>query len=210
MSWQAVFFDFDGVIVDSAPIKTAAFAAMFRPYGEAVEKAVVAYHLGHQGISRFDKFRYFYEHILHMPIDDHRLKELGSDFSRLVLEAAINAPYLPGAMETLAELQSLKIPAYIVSGTPDDEMKYIVQRRDLSLFFKGVYGTPRKKIEIVDLILRMEHYLPAKCLFMGDSLTDYDAARNHELCFLGIVMDGHNSPFPAGTWTSPRVTVKRP
>jgi HAD superfamily hydrolase (TIGR01549 family) len=126
-----------------------------------------------------------------------------------VLEAVINAPYLPGVMETLIELQSLKIPAYIVSGTPEDEIKYIVQRRDLSLFFNGVYGTPRKKNEIVDLILRMEQYLPPKCLFIGDSLTDYDAARNHELCFLGIVMDSQNSPFPAGTWTSPMVTVNR-
>ena len=209
MNWQSVFFDFDGVIVDSAPIKTAAFAAMFRSYGEAVEKAVVAYHLDHQGISRFDKFRYIYEHILNIPLDEQELKVLGSDFSRLVLEAVINAPYLPGVMETLIELQSLKIPAYIVSGTPEDEMKYIVQRRDLSLFFKGVYGTPRKKSEIVDIILRMEQYLPPKCLFIGDSLTDYDAARNHELCFLGIVMDSQNSPFPAGTWTSPMVTVNR-
>ena len=31
--WQAVFFDFDGVILDSVDVKTQAFAAMFRAYG---------------------------------------------------------------------------------------------------------------------------------------------------------------------------------
>lgn len=209
MNWQAVFFDFDGVIVDSAPIKTAAFAAMLRPYGETVEKAVVTYHLGHQGISRFDKFRYFYEHILHAVIDENRMKALGDEFSTLVLEAVINAPYLPGVMDTLVELQSLQIPAYIISGTPDEEMKYIVQCKDLSSLFKGVYGTPRKKDEIVGHLLETGDYVPSKCLFIGDSLTDYEAAEKHELCFLGIVMDGSDSPFPAGTWTSPRVTTER-
>lgn len=209
MNWQAVFFDFDGVIVDSAPIKTAAFAAMFRPYGREKEEAVVAYHLAHQGISRFEKFRHAYENILHLPLDDRKLTELGGEFSALVLEAVIGAPFMPGALETLAELRSLGIPAYIISGTPEDEMAYIVQQKGISHLFRGVYGTPRKKEEVVGLLLRTGSYAISRCLLIGDSLTDYDAARAHGLCFLGIVGDGHASPFPNGTWTSPKVTVQR-
>jgi beta-phosphoglucomutase-like phosphatase (HAD superfamily) len=33
MRYQAIFFDFDGVILDSVHVKTEAFAAMFRKYG---------------------------------------------------------------------------------------------------------------------------------------------------------------------------------
>ena len=39
--WEAVFFDFDGVILDSVDVKTQAFADMFRQYGPEVERAVV-------------------------------------------------------------------------------------------------------------------------------------------------------------------------
>lgn len=209
MNWQAVFFDFDGVIVDSAPIKTAAFAAMFRPYGEKIEKAVVEYHLEHQGISRFEKFRYFYEHILNEPLYDRTLKELGDEFSKLVLEAVINAPYIPGAMETLVELESMNIPAYVVSGTPEEEIRHIAQRKDLAFFLKNVFGSPRTKDEIIQEVLRIEDYMPSKCLFIGDALTDYYAAQKMQTCFLGIVMDGQKSPFPDGTWISPRVTTRR-
>jgi HAD superfamily hydrolase (TIGR01549 family) len=209
MNWQAVFFDFDGVIVDSASIKTKAFAAMFRPFGDAVEKAVVAYHLEHQGISRFDKFRYFYEHILQKPLDDQKLAELGNDFSKLVLQAVINAPYMPGAMETLIELKSMNIPAYIVSGTPEEEIRYVVKKKDLTLFFLDVLGSPKKKDEIIHEILRAEDYLPSKCLFIGYALTDYSAAHKEGIEFLGIVMDGMDSPFPHGTWVSQIVTANR-
>jgi beta-phosphoglucomutase-like phosphatase (HAD superfamily) len=38
---QAVFFDFDGVILDSVDVKARAFSEMFRDYGPEVEKAVV-------------------------------------------------------------------------------------------------------------------------------------------------------------------------
>ncbi len=36
-NYQAVFFDFDGAILDSVNVKTNAFATMFRPYCKNVE-----------------------------------------------------------------------------------------------------------------------------------------------------------------------------
>ncbi len=35
-NWQAIIFDFDGVIVESGDIKTQAFAELYRSYGEHV------------------------------------------------------------------------------------------------------------------------------------------------------------------------------
>ena len=39
--YQAVFFDFDGVILDSVDVKTQAFADMYRPSGPKVDNAIV-------------------------------------------------------------------------------------------------------------------------------------------------------------------------
>ncbi len=38
---KTVFFDFDGVLVDSVNIKTKAFAKLFDPYGQEIEAKVV-------------------------------------------------------------------------------------------------------------------------------------------------------------------------
>ena len=64
MNWNAVFFDFDGVIPDSVYVKTKPFAKIFRHYGPEVEQAVVDHHLANGGVSRFEKFEYYYTHIL--------------------------------------------------------------------------------------------------------------------------------------------------
>ncbi|MGB9498885.1 MAG: hypothetical protein ACKVE4_03865 [Dissulfuribacterales bacterium] len=62
MDWQAIFFDFDGVIFDSVNVKTDAFANMFEVYGAEVRDAVVKYHLDNGGVSRMEKFKYYYRH----------------------------------------------------------------------------------------------------------------------------------------------------
>ncbi len=69
---QALFFDFDGVIVDSNSTKTAAFRALFKDYKEQVIAEIVAYHRRHGGISRVEKIRYAHQHIIKQPLTDKR------------------------------------------------------------------------------------------------------------------------------------------
>lgn len=205
--WAAVFFDFDGVILDSVDVKTQAFAAMFRPYGPEVERAVVAYHLAHGGVSRFKKFEYYYRHLLQTPISQELLDELGREFNRLALEGVLAAPFITGAIETLGALKEQGVPAFVVSGTPHEEIQLIVEKRNLGSFFVEAHGSPRKKQEIVQEIA-FRHSLRMKdCLFIGDATTDFEAAQICGTGFLGIVKDGEVSPFPAETPVSSSVHV---
>jgi HAD superfamily hydrolase (TIGR01549 family) len=209
MNWQAVFFDFDGVIIDSAPIKTAAFARMFRKYGPQAERSFVAYHLAHQGISRYDKFRHAYRHILNTPVGEDELLELGAEFSRLVLAAVLKAPFVPGVIDTLGELRAANIPAYVVSGTPEEELAHIIRARGLLGYFKSVFGAPEQKEEIVRKLIAQERYAPTRCLFFGDAMTDYHAAKANGIHFIGIVQDHQASPFPPDTPTRTDVNAMR-
>ena len=46
----------------------------------------------------------------------------------------------------------------------------------------------------------LEHHLePHRCLFIGDAITDFDAAAATSLVFLGIVSPGESNPFPPHT-----------
>lgn len=198
-NWQAVFWDFDGVVLDSVHVKTKTFARMFSAYGPDIERAVVDYHLANGGVSRFEKFKYYYQHLLKRSISDQELATLGEEFSSLALEEVLSAPFIPGALETLQELSRKGIPSYVVSGTPEEEVRHIVIARELSSFFVEVHGSPRKKAEILADIVGRKGYVPEQCLFLGDAMTDYDAARAVGTRFLGIVPEGEPSPFPDRT-----------
>jgi HAD superfamily hydrolase (TIGR01549 family) len=208
MQWEAVFWDFDGVILDSVNVKTEAFAQIFHKYGLEVERAVVDYHLKHAGISRYEKFRYYYEEILEIPITEDVLTKLGNEFSQLVLQKVIDSPFMPGALESLQALKADKVPSYIVSGTPEEEMNHIVDTKSLRTFFNEVHGAPRKKTDIVCEILQQKHYTPDQCLFIGDAMTDYEAAKKNDLLFIGIVQHGHTNPFPPDTQIYSSVNLK--
>ena len=98
MKKDAVFFDFDGVILDSVEVKTRAFAKMFEVYGPEIERKVVDYHLQHGGISRFEKIRHYYENFLHKPVSEKELASLGEEFSRIAFTGVIESEFIDGAL----------------------------------------------------------------------------------------------------------------
>ena len=208
MKWEAVFFDFDGVILDSVDVKTKAFAKMFRQYGPKIEERIVEYHLANGGVSRFDKFRYYYEKILNKGLNEEIIKSLSKQFSGLVVEGVLASPFIPGVSETLEKLKNDNIPCYIVSATPYEEINLIVEKKELKGYFKEVHGSPKKKWSICQEIINRNNYNPQNCLFIGDAMSDYKAAQKNNICFLGIAKENGNSPFPNGTHVSSIVTLK--
>ena len=210
VNWEAVFFDFDGVILDSVDVKTKAFAKMFRKYGPEAEKRVVEYHLNNGGVSRFDKFRYYYEEILNKPVNEEIIKSLSKQFSNLVVDGVLASPFMPGAKKSLESLKEKGIPCYIVSATPYEEINLIVEKKELKEYFKEVHGSPRKKWEICQEIINRKYYSSQNCLFVGDAMSDYEAAQRNCICFLGILKDNEISPFPDDTPVSSIVMLEFP
>lgn len=208
MKLQAVFWDFDGVVLDSVDIKTRAFARMFRAYGQDVEKAVVDYHLAHGGISRSEKFRYYYSEFLNRPISEDEVQILGNEFSALVLEEVLAAPFIPGALETLDLLLQTGVPSFVVSGTPEEELRHIVKVRQLLKYFTAVYGSPKSKTDIVSEILGENGYEASRCLFLGDAMTDYHAAIAAGTHFYGVSNNLNNNFFPEGTKVLEVIDIK--
>ena len=181
---RAIIFDFDGVILESAVIKTEAFGEVVKDYPKDRAEAFVAYHMSHMGISRHVKFRYFIENILGEEYTDEKAAELADNFERIVYERVMECPFVPGAKEFL-ERNHEKYDMYIASGTPDEEMQRVVDGRGIRNFFKGVYGTPMKKEEIVNKVLSENGYGIAEAVFVGDAGTDMQAAEATGLTFIG-------------------------
>jgi phosphoglycolate phosphatase-like HAD superfamily hydrolase len=191
---KAIVFDFDGVILESMDVKTRAFRELFADYPLHQDK-IVQYHLENGGISRFEKFRIIYRDILCLPLPENEFERLSREFSQLVLCHVLHCPFVPGALEFL-EKYSLKYDLFVASGTPEEELTGIIRERNLSAFFRQAFGSPRKKGPILKHIMTTYNYAPDEMIFVGDSKSDYSAALEVSVPFVGRVPPGEQNPFP--------------
>lgn len=180
------FFDFDGVLADSVAVKTVAFGRLFEEFGTDIRDRVVAHHLENGGMSRFDKFHHYYSEFLGRELDDEGMKLLCERFSALVVDEVVRSAEIPGANSFVSEAAEIA-PCYIVSATPEDEIREIVKRRGLDRFFAGICGSPTKKSEHVAAILEECSADPARCVFFGDAMSDLQAAESCGVPFVGIL-----------------------
>ncbi|HTY53227.1 MAG TPA: HAD family hydrolase [Methanomicrobiales archaeon] len=186
-------FDCDGVILDSNPLKSRAFYQVSLPYGGKKAEAFLRYHQGHGGISRFEKFRYFFEVILGRENYREEMEGLLANYGALVREGMLEAAETPHLREFLDG-----IPAgtrrYVLSGGSQEELREILRKRDLSRYFDGIFGSPESKDAILTTMIARDE-IPLPALFIGDSRYDYEVAGKHGLCF--IFMSGF-SEFKGG------------
>jgi len=202
---KAIFFDFDGVLIDSTPTKTAGFEKLFAEYDSDVVDRVLSYHRLHGGISRIEKIAYAHRELLGKPLTAEEVMAEGEKYSAFVLEEVIAAPWIGGAEDFLDRHNGL-LPMFVISGTPHDELDLIVRRRGIADYFADIYGSPRKKPELVRNILRARDLEPENCVFIGDALTDYKTALETGMAFVGIQGD---VAFPDGVEVLPDCTGLR-
>jgi HAD superfamily hydrolase (TIGR01549 family) len=196
---KLIILDFDGVIVESTDIKIEAFRKLFSNYPKHVD-TIVEYHKKHMGVSRYEKFSYIFENILKRPLSEEKMAELSRHFSALVVEEIKACPLVLGALEFL-EKYSKRVKLFIASSTPEDELQYLVKARGLQKYFRGMYGTPSKKSEIVLRIIEEEGAEKEEALFVGDSAADRAEAEKAEVRFIGRVANLADCPFPDGIKT---------
>ena len=180
---KAVIFDFDGVIIESAQIKTAAFRKLFeKEFPNQIEQ-IVKHHLQNMGTSRFVKFKYIYENILKLPLPKDLEESLGRKFSGIVFGESLKAPFVPGAIEFLEENAS-RYTFFIASGAPEEELLEIIRKRKIKHFFKKIYGSPEPKSSIVRKILQDNDLKPLEIVFVGDATSDLSTARENGVNFI--------------------------
>jgi len=190
---KAVVFDFDGVILESADIKTDAFVELFDAHPEHLE-AIRAHHLKNLGISRYEKFRWIYANLFRQELTEEQSQALGRGFSDLVFEKVLACPFVPGALETLRRLHG-ELPLYVASGTPHEELLRIVERRELGGFFEEVHGSPRKKASVLAAVAERHGLRPEEVVMVGDGESDYRAA-----CAAGTRFYARRTPGVAELW----------
>jgi phosphoglycolate phosphatase-like HAD superfamily hydrolase len=178
-----ILFDFDGVLAESVEVKTNAFRKMYEKYGEKIATQVAEHHQNNGGMSRFEKFKIYHGEWLGHTITEDLIKKLSAEFSNIVIDEVINCPEVPGTKEFL-DSYSNTLKFWVITGTPTDEIKLILEKRKMIHYFVDVFGSPTGKVEWVGEILEKWKLKPEETIFVGDALSDYKAASAHNLKFI--------------------------
>jgi HAD superfamily hydrolase (TIGR01549 family) len=194
---KAVIFDVDGVIIESAGIKTKAFEMLFADYPDKLSE-IISYHQKNGGISRYVKFRYFYEKILGQELSAEKEAELGEKFSKIVLTQILEAPFVPGAIEFLSQNKNRYL-FFVASGTPEDELQNILNHRQLTPFFLEINGAPKEKNVIIEDILNRYAFQRKEAVFIGDAESDRAAAERAGISFI-VRLTGENKQLKDCRW----------
>ena len=207
MTIKAAIFDWDGTITDSNLIKTEAFIELFKDSCPEAAEYIRAYQQNKGGISRFEKYRHYIRHFFHHEVSENELSRFGRRYTELCRNKLLQAPFISGALETLQDLKQKNIPAFIVTGSPADEIHFLANARGISSLIKDIYGSPGSKDILLATLMQEHKLLPQEVLFFGDALTDYNAAKINKIPFIGIIQDPQHSPFPPDTMVVKRISI---
>ncbi|MDR1043814.1 MAG: HAD hydrolase-like protein [Candidatus Adiutrix sp.] len=181
---QAIVFDCDGVILESADIKSRAIFKLGEPFGPEIQRRFYEHHLRHTGVSRYEKFAWLYRTELGREISPEESTRLGHLFAGYCGEAVRQAPFVPGFEAVLAECQG-RLPLFVASGTPHEELCQILAERGLRDKFTAIFGAPPAKSELLSRIISGNGLRADRVLMVGDGETDLQAAHDNGTLFYG-------------------------
>ena len=81
---KTIFWDFDGVILDSMAVRDWGFREIFKDFSADEVEDLIVYHRANGGLSRYVKIRYFYEKILNKKITEEEVLKYAESFSILM------------------------------------------------------------------------------------------------------------------------------
>jgi len=183
--WEAILWDFDGVILDSAKVRDKGFEMVLKEYPPGQVEELMAFHRANGGLSRYVKFRYFFEEIRNQRISERELKQWAERFSVIMKKRLTDRSLLMDETVSYIRKNYLQKPMHIVSGSDQSELRFLCNELNISEYFRSIHGSPVAKKDLVARVLTENSYDSSDCILIGDSINDYDAAVENSVNFAG-------------------------
>ncbi len=184
-SYKNLIFDCDGIILNSNKIKTEAFKEVVYHYGKEAAEELVKFHVMNGGISRYEKFNYFFETIS----SNHNLDKNSIDVEKLIKNYGLKVQKKIEECEISIQIMQYRKYSdgvwFVVSGSDQNELIKIFKKKQLHNSFNGgIYGSPRSKDEIFKNIFKDKMDEISKSIYIGDSKYDYLSAKKIGMDFV--------------------------
>lgn len=182
---QNIIWDFDGVLIDSHEVREKGFRDVLSDFPEDEVELLLQYHRKNGGLSRYVKFEYFFRNIKNENLTGEQLSKYAEDFSEIMRELLIHKEILIKDSLEFVKANYQKFRMHIVSGSDGKELRFLCDKLGISGFFVSIEGSPKPKIELVRELLEKFEYSAQETLLIGDSINDFEAARESDVDFYG-------------------------
>tara|TARA_Y200000002_G_scaffold131739_1_gene108551 strand:+ start:34773 stop:35438 length:666 start_codon:yes stop_codon:yes gene_type:complete len=183
--YKSVIFDCDGVVLQSNKIKTKAFADTLKFENKNLVDIFISYHLQNGGVSRYEKFKYFYKNIKKDSNYVYKTNIAVKKYASKVFNHLVSIDYVPGFLDVLNYFNKKKIPCYIVSGGDQQELHKVFKMRRIFTKFEKILGSPLSKFKNAEYLFEL-NLIDKPSLLFGDSLIDLKIANKYEIDFCFI------------------------
>jgi len=180
-----IFWDFDGVIMDSMTVRNRGFELVLKEFPNEQVELLMQFHLKNGGLSRYVKFRHFFEEIREENVTEEEIKEWAQRFSKIMREELVQPALLIEDSLNYIKENYKKFNMHIVSGSDGEELKYLCEKLEISRYFISIHGSPVPKKELVHSLLINHDYTGEDTILIGDSINDYEAAEINDIDFCG-------------------------
>lgn len=181
---KVIFWDFDGVLMDSNAVRDLGFERVLGEYPKEQVNQLLAFHRANGGLSRYVKFRYFFEKIRREEISDDAILFWAEKFSLLMKELLVNPELLINETLNFVIENQGKYIMHITSGSDHEELRFLCEFLGVDRFFASIHGSPKPKKDWLNELIKTNFYRLNECVLIGDSFNDWEAASISKIHFI--------------------------
>ena len=180
---KVIFWDFDGVILNSNEVRDKGFETVLRDFPKDEVDQLLSFHRKNGGLSRYVKFRYFFEEIKGEEISEEEINDWAAKFSVIMLNSLKDKSLLIRETNNFIQKNYRNYQTHIVSGSDQTELRELCKSLEIDHFFKSIHGSPTPKNDLVKMLIDKHNYNPTNGILIGDSINDFEAAKVNDLHF---------------------------
>ncbi|MDA9926932.1 HAD-IA family hydrolase [Amylibacter sp.] len=176
--FEAIILDCDGVIFNSNDLKIEAFRKAIDEFPSSAVSSFIVYFRNNFGTSRYHLARVFIEDFLKIDFDNNLYQDILQAYSKQCVYLYAHADLTDGLMDFLEQNITRKL--FVASGSDQNELREVMRVRNLDNYFVDIFGSPKKKSDIVASIT-VDY---PQAIMIGDAMSDFQAAQSNDIEFL--------------------------